>query len=104
MALARESRLTLAGEYRSVRGRRGPHLDARARPVSAWRRWPPLPTSGGASVPASPQGASGLHVGVTQAAGSYQQTRSGAATLDQELQQAAEQGGAIGAQGRFGSG
>lgn len=64
----------------------------------------PLPTSGGASVPASPQGASGLHVGVTQAAGSYQQTCSGAATFDQELQQAAEQGGTIGAQGRFGSG
>ncbi|WP_239657268.1 hypothetical protein [Mycobacterium riyadhense] len=64
----------------------------------------PLPTSGGGSVPASPEGAGGLGVGVTRAAGSYQQACIGAAGLDQELQQAAEQGGAIGAQGRLGSG
>lgn len=63
-----------------------------------------LPTSGAASVPAPPQGVGALRLGVTSAAGSYQQTRLGAADLDQELQQAAEQGGTIGAQGRLGSG
>ncbi len=64
----------------------------------------PLPTSGGAAVPASPQGAGGLQGAATRAAGAYQQARGGAAALDQELQRAAEQGGAIGAQGRLGSG
>lgn len=64
----------------------------------------PLPISGGGSVPASPEGAGGLHVGVRRAAGSYQQARTAAAGLDQELQQAAEQGGVIGAQGRQASG
>lgn len=63
-----------------------------------------LPTSGGGSAPASPDGTGGLRTGVTRAAGSYQQARTSAAGLDQELQQAAEQGGAIGAQGRLGSG
>ncbi|MEE6140630.1 hypothetical protein SKC41_30515 [Mycobacterium sp. 050128] len=55
-------------------------------------------------MPASPEGVGGLRVGVTRAAGSYQEARTGAAGLDQELQQAAEQGGTIGAQGRLGSG
>lgn len=64
----------------------------------------PLPASGGGSVPASPEGVGGLRSGVTRAASSYQQARTTAAGLDQELQQAAEQGGAIGAQGRLGSG
>lgn len=41
---------------------------------------------------------------MTRAASSYQQAHTRAAGLDQELQQAAEQGGAIGAQGRLGSG
>ncbi|MDO2354357.1 hypothetical protein [Mycobacterium avium] len=63
-----------------------------------------LPTSGGGSVPASPGGAGGLQVGVTRAAGSYQQARTTAGGLDQELQGAAEQGAAIGTQGRVGSG
>lgn len=63
-----------------------------------------LPASGAGSVPTSPQGAGGLQSGVTRAAGSYQQARTGAAGLDQELQQAAEQGGEIGAQGRLASG
>lgn len=63
-----------------------------------------LPASGAGSVPTSPQGAGGLQSGVTRAAGSYQQARTGAAGLDQELQQAAEQGGEIGAQGRVASG
>jgi hypothetical protein len=41
---------------------------------------------------------------VTQAAGSYEQTLSGVAGLDEELQQAAAQGGVIGEQGRVASG
>ncbi|RFZ11047.1 hypothetical protein VIMS_03325 [Mycobacterium marinum] len=63
-----------------------------------------LPTSGGSSVPASPQSAGGLQVGVSGAAGSYQQASGGAARLDQELREAAEEGGTIGAQGRLASG
>ncbi|MCV7120433.1 hypothetical protein U8D42_28885 (plasmid) [Mycobacterium europaeum] len=64
----------------------------------------PFPASGGGSAPASPAGVGGLRTGVTRAAGSYQQARTSAAGLDQEVQQAAEQGGTIGAQGRLGSG
>lgn len=64
----------------------------------------PLSTSGGGSVPASPGGEGGLRAGVTRAAGSYQQARTTAGGLDQELQGAAEQGAAIGTQGRLGSG
>lgn len=64
----------------------------------------PLPMSGGGSTPATPDGVDGLRTGVTRAAGSYQQARFAAAGLDQELREAAEQGGAIGAQGRLGSG
>ncbi|MEE6140838.1 hypothetical protein SKC41_31690 [Mycobacterium sp. 050128] len=63
-----------------------------------------LPSSGQGSVPASPEGVGGLPSGVTRAAGSYQQARAGAAGLDRELQAAAEQGEAIGAQGRASSG
>ncbi|WP_369114337.1 hypothetical protein [Mycobacterium avium] len=63
-----------------------------------------LPTSGDGSVPASPEGAGALRAGVTRAAGSYQQARTSAAGLDQEVRAAAEQGAAIGAQGRLGSG
>ncbi len=63
-----------------------------------------MPASGGGSVLAAPEGAGGLQAGVTRAAGSYQQARTGAAGLDQELQQAAGQGGEIGAQGRLASG
>ena len=64
-----------------------------------------LPTSGGGgSAPAAPDGVGGLRGGVSRAAGSYQQAQAGAAGLDEELQQAAEQGGAIGEQGRVGSG
>ena len=64
-----------------------------------------LPTSGGGgSAPAAPDGGGGLRGGVSRAAGSYQQAQAGAAGLDEELQQAAEQGGAIGEQGRVGSG
>ena len=64
-----------------------------------------LPTSGGGgSVPGSPDGGSGLRVGVVRAAGSYQQAQTGVAGLDEELQQAAVQGGAIGEQGRVASG
>lgn len=64
----------------------------------------PLPTSGEGSVPASPQGVGGLQTGVSRAAGSYQQARITAAALDQEVRAAAQQGAAIGAQGRLGSG
>lgn len=65
----------------------------------------PLPVSGsGDSVPASPAGVSGLRGVVSRAAGSYQQARTGAAGLDQEVQQAAEQGSVIGQQGRLASG
>jgi hypothetical protein len=64
----------------------------------------PLPVSGGGSVPGAPTGASGMAEGVVRAAGSYVQARTGAAGLDQQLQQAAEQGAVIGAQGRVGSG
>lgn len=64
----------------------------------------PLPTSGGGAVPPSPEGVGGLRAGVTRAAGSYQQARTNAVGLDQEVRAAAEQGGAIGAQGRLGSG
>ncbi|ETB37772.1 hypothetical protein O974_28015 [Mycobacterium avium 11-0986] len=39
-----------------------------------------------------------MQVGVTRAAGSYQQARTTAGGLDQELQGAAEQGAAIGTQ------
>ena len=63
-----------------------------------------LPTSGGGSVPAAPDGGSGLREGVSRAAGSYQQAQTGAAGLDEELQQAAAQGAAIGQQGRVASG
>jgi hypothetical protein len=63
-----------------------------------------LPTAGGGSVPAAPDGGSGLRGGVSRAAGSYQQAQSGAAGLDEELQQAAARGGAIGQQGRVASG
>lgn len=56
---------------------------------------------GGGSVPAAPpEGVSGLRVGVSGAARSYQQAQTGAAGLDEELQQAAEQGDVIGEQGR----
>ena len=63
-----------------------------------------VPTSGGGSVPAAPDGGSGLQGGVSRAAGSYQQAQTGAAGLDEELQQAAARGGAIGQQGRVASG
>lgn len=64
-----------------------------------------LPAAGeGGAVPASPDGGSGLRAGVFRAAGSYQQSRAGAAGLDQELQESAEQGTAIGQQGRLASG
>ncbi|WP_142383293.1 hypothetical protein [Mycobacterium intracellulare] len=63
-----------------------------------------LPASGAGAAPASPSGVGGLRSGVTRAAGSYQQARTSAAGLDQELQQAADYGGMIGAQGRLGSG
>lgn len=63
-----------------------------------------LPSSGGSAVPTSPEGASGLQVGVSRAAGSYQQAQTGAAGLDTELQQTVEEGGAFGQQGRVASG
>ncbi|WP_101953487.1 hypothetical protein [Mycobacterium intracellulare] len=58
----------------------------------------------GGSVPASPEGASGPRGGVTRVAGAYQQARTAAGGLDEELTQAAAQGGAIGEQGRVASG
>lgn len=64
----------------------------------------PLRTSGSAAVPGSPDGAGGLRAGVVRATGSYQQSRVGAAGLDEELQQSAEEGAAIGQQGRLASG
>lgn len=64
----------------------------------------PLRTSGGASVPGSPGGAGGLRAGVVRAAGSYHQSRVGAAGFDEELQQSTEEGAAIGQQGRLASG
>lgn len=63
-----------------------------------------LPSSGDVAVPGSPEGGSGLRAGVVRAAGSYQQARSGAAGLDGELAQSAEEGAQIGAQGREASG
>lgn len=63
-----------------------------------------LPASGGGSVPPSPEGVGALRAGVDRAAGSYQQARTTVAGLDQQVQAAARQGAAIGAQGRLGSG
>lgn len=63
-----------------------------------------LPTSGAGSVPGGPEGASGLRDGALWAASSYQQAQTSAAGLDEQLQAAAAQGGAIGAQGRVASG
>ena len=64
----------------------------------------PLPTSAAGSVPGAPAGVSGLADGVVRAGGSYQRAQTGAAGLDEALQTAAAQGGAIGQQGRVGAG
>lgn len=61
-------------------------------------------SSDGGSVPASPKGVSGLRGGVARVAGVYQQARSAAGGLDEELTQTVAHGGVIGEQGRVAAG
>ena len=60
--------------------------------------------AGGGPVPAAPGGDSGLTGGATAAGGAYQQAQAGTDGLDENSGQAVTHGGAVGAQGRAGSG